>query len=195
MHISTLGAIYAGLTAAQTLVPALDFTDTLRAIKSYVLEKGLTPGGELAKSVGLDMVDANLLSVAVPHGMLAVDDPIMQRTKDRIERELHAPGSGIHRHLDDTYYGGGAWVLLALHLAWYYLESGDREAASALVDWVEQQANADLDLPEQVNTPMLDANFYDPWVKERGPIARPLLWTHAKCILVLRVGGLLNTII
>ena len=60
---------------------------------------------------------------------------------------------------------------------------------------MEQQANADLDLPEQVNTPMLDANFYDPWVKERGPIARPLLWTHAKFILVLRVGGLLDTII
>jgi GH15 family glucan-1,4-alpha-glucosidase len=192
VHISTLGAIFAGLSAAQKLVPVLNFTDTLRAIKDYVLEKGLTPGGELAKSVGLDRVDANLLSVAVPHGMLAVDDPIMQRTKGRIERELHAPGSGVHRHLEDTYYGGGAWVLLALHLAWYDIEAGAPEAACALVDWVEQQADADGELPEQVNTPMLDAYFYDPWVKERGPIARPLLWTHANYLLVLRTGGLLN---
>jgi len=192
VHISTLGAIFAGLNAAQTLVPGLDFTDTLRTIKGFVLERGLTPGGELAKSVGLDMVDANLLSVAVPHGMLAVDDPIMQRTKDRIERELHAPGSGVHRHLEDTYYGGGAWVLLALHLAWFYIETNEPAEASTLIDWVEQQATANYHLPEQVNTPMLDERFYDPWVKERGPIARPLLWTHANYILVLRAGGFLN---
>lgn len=192
VHISTLGAIYAGLQVAQNLIPTLDFKDTMQAIRTFVMEHGMTPGGELAKAVGLDMVDANLLSVAVPHGLFGVDSPVMQRTLGRIERELHASGSGVHRHLEDTYYGGGAWVLLALWLAWYYIESDHTTKAYALIEWAERQADIHHNLPEQVNTPMLDETFYVPWVEERGPIASPLLWTHAKYIIVLRAGKLLD---
>jgi GH15 family glucan-1,4-alpha-glucosidase len=184
IHVSTLGAIYAGLNSAQQLVPGLDLSDTSQQIRDFVLRHGLTPGGELAKSVGLDMVDANLLSVAVPHGLLSPDDPIMQRTVARIERELHAPGSGVHRHLEDVYYGGGVWVLLALWLAWYYLEKGDIHHADELTTWSESQADADCQLPEQVNAVMLAPRFYGEWVRRRGPIAHPLLWTHAKYLIV-----------
>jgi GH15 family glucan-1,4-alpha-glucosidase len=185
VHISTLGAIYAGLKAAQHLVPSLDFDDATRAIYEFVLTQGLTPGGELAKMVGLDMVDANLIGVAVPHRLLEPDDPIMQRTIARIERDLHAPQSGVHRHLQDVYYGGGAWVLLALWLAWYYLEVGDKRRAVELFKWAESQADDEHDLPEQVPEPMLaSVSHYDKWVKQRGPIAQPLLWSHAKYIIV-----------
>jgi GH15 family glucan-1,4-alpha-glucosidase len=184
IHISTLGAIYAGLVAAQRLVPHLELGSTAQAIRDFVLAHGLTPTGELAKSVGLDMVDANLLGVAVPYGLLSPTDPIMQRTVARIERELHAHHSGVHRHMEDVYYGGGAWVLLALWLAWYYLEAGNRAKADELIAWSEQQADANLDLPEQVNTVMLAPDHYDEWVKRRGEIAVPLLWTHAKYLIV-----------
>lgn len=186
VHISTLGAIFAGLQAAEALVPSLNYTETREAIRGYVQEHGLTPGGELAKSVGLDMVDANLLSVAVPHGLFAPDDPTMQRTVARIERELHPTGSGVHRHLEDTYYGGGVWVLLALWLGWYYAEVGARDKALALLEWAEAQADADGNLPEQVNTVMLAPDGYQPWVEQRGTIANPLLWTHAKYIILCR---------
>ncbi|MBI5670899.1 MAG: glycoside hydrolase family 15 protein [Chloroflexi bacterium] len=186
IHISTLGAIYAGLGAAHELLPELDFEATRQAIKAYVLDCGLTPGGELAKSVGLDMVDANLISAAVPHGLFAPDDPIMRRTIARIERELHAPGSGVHRHLEDTYYGGGAWVLLALWLAWYYAETGETDLARDLLAWAESQADAEGNLPEQVFPPGLEPAHYEPWIQRRGPIACPLLWTHAKYLIVRR---------
>ncbi len=186
LHISTLGAIYAGLQAAQRMVPSLDVGATARAIREFVLNQGLTPGGELAKSVGLDMVDANLISVAVPHGLLKPDDPIMQRTIARIERELHAPASGVYRHREDVYYGGGVWVLLALWLAWYYLEVGDGHRAEQLVAWAEDQADDEGNLPEQANSPMLAPAFYDEWVERRGPIAQPLLWSHAKYMIVHR---------
>jgi GH15 family glucan-1,4-alpha-glucosidase len=184
IHISTLGAIYAGLNAAQWMVPGLAQEHTPQQIRDFVLSHGLTPGGELAKSVGLDMVDANLLSVAVPHRLLIPDDPVMQRTAARIERELHAPASGVHRHLEDVYYGGGVWVLLALWLAWYYLETGDLQRADELITWSEKQADGDCQLPEQVNTVMLAPSSYATWVKQRGPIANPLLWTHAKYLIV-----------
>lgn len=185
IHISTLGAIYAGLVAAQKLVPDLDFSSTRQDIYDFVLAHGLTPSGELAKSVGLDMVDANLLGIAVPHGLLSPTDPIMQRTVARIERELHAPQGGVHRHLKDVYYGGGAWVLLALWLAWYYLEIGDVQQADALIAWSESQADIKLNLPEQVNTVLLAPNgHYEAWVNQRGQIANPLLWTHAQYMIV-----------
>jgi GH15 family glucan-1,4-alpha-glucosidase len=107
-------------------------------IRDFVLSRGLTPAGELAKSVGLDMVDANLISVAVPHGLLSPGNPVMRRTVARIERDLHAPGSGVHRHLEDVYYGGGTWVLLALWLAWYYLKAATCSAPA--IDRLERGA-------------------------------------------------------
>src|SRR5664279_3757338 len=64
VHISTLAAIFAGLAAAEKLIPGTDFSETKAEIRTFVLEHGLTPGGELAKSVGVNMVDANLLTVA-----------------------------------------------------------------------------------------------------------------------------------
>jgi GH15 family glucan-1,4-alpha-glucosidase len=195
VHLNTVGSIYTGLQAANRMLPDLKLDATLAAMKAYVLEKGLTPGGELAKSVGRDMVDANLLALAVPDGMFPPNDPLMRRTIERIERDLHAPKSGVHRHVEDVYYGGGAWVLLALWLAWYYAEAGEPDKALELFRWSEAQADAEGNLPEQVNTFMLAPAHYEPWVKMRGEIANPLLWTHAEYLIVrdrlLRAGMVL----
>ncbi len=185
VHTSTLAAIYAGLSAAQRLIPSLNTEATRAEIKSFILEHGLTPGGELAKSVGLDMVDANLLLAALPEdGLLQPDDPLMLRTVARIERDLLAEGHGVHRHRQDTYYGGGAWVLLGLWLAWHKTQIGDSARAHELVAWAKAHADANGYLPEQVNNAMLDPTFYDGWVKQRGEIANPLLWTHAEYLIV-----------
>ncbi len=185
VHVSTLAAIYAGLGAAQALVPRLDFAPTRQAIRRLILTQGLTPGGELAKSLGLDMVDANLLLAALPDfGLLAPDDPLMVRTVARIERDLLADGHGVHRHVEDTYYGGGAWVLLGLWLAWYDQQIGRDDQARSLTDWAEAHADPEGNLPEQVSDAMLDSSYYAGWVEQRGEIASPLLWTHAKFLLV-----------
>jgi GH15 family glucan-1,4-alpha-glucosidase len=185
VHISTIAAIYAGLNAAGRLVPRLNFQATRDEIRAFIMAHGLTPSGELAKSVGKDMVDANLLLAALPEGgFLDVNDPLMQRTIARIERDLVAEGHGVHRHLEDTYYGGGAWVLLGLWLAWHYLQAGNRSRAEQLIAWAEGHADEAGNLPEQVNDVMLDASYYDGWVKQRGEIANPLLWTHAKYLIV-----------
>ena len=187
IHISTIAAIYAGLGAAEALIPRLDLSTTRHAIKDFILTQGLTPGGELAKSVGRDQVDANLLLAALPdYGLLAPDDPLMLRTVARIERDLVAPGHGVHRHVEDTYYGGGAWVLLGLWLAWYYQQIGRDERAQELITWAESHADAEGNLPEQVKDVMFAPDYYDHWVDIRGNIASPLLWTHAKYLLVHR---------
>jgi GH15 family glucan-1,4-alpha-glucosidase len=187
VHTSTLGAIYAGLKAARQLVPHLNYDAVCEEIRAYVLEHCVTPTGELAKSAGIDMVDANLLTVALPHGMFALDDPLMLRTLQRIETDLCASTGGVHRHRDDVYYGGGAWVLLDLWRAWYYAELGQQEKAQAILTWVESTADIEGHLAEQVNSAMLAPDHYAPWVEERGEIANPLLWTHAMYMLVYRL--------
>ncbi|MBK8028921.1 MAG: hypothetical protein IPK17_05315 [Chloroflexi bacterium] len=185
MHVSTLAAIFAGLNAAEYLVPRLNFSAVKDAIQKFIFAQGITPGYELAKAVGLDMVDANLLLAALPDfGLLKPDDPLMQRTIARIERDLLAQGHGVHRHRADTYYGGGAWVLLGLWLAWYYTQIGQPERAQEILGWAEAHADADGNLPEQVKDVMFAPDFYEPWVQKRGEIAQPLLWTHAKYLLV-----------
>lgn len=185
IHISTLSAIYTGLGAAERLLPNTNYGAVRQAIRAFVLTTGLTPSGELAKSVGLDKVDANLLMAALPDGgMFAADDPIMQRTVARIERDVLAKGHGVHRYLGDTYYGGGPWILLGLWLAWYYTQVGRLEAARDLLHWAEAHADAEGNLPEQVNDMLLAPDYYERWVEWRGEIARPLLWTHAKYLIV-----------
>ncbi|MBK8033984.1 MAG: glycoside hydrolase family 15 protein [Chloroflexi bacterium] len=185
VHVSTLAAIFAGLNAAEYLVPRLNFSAVKDAIQKFIFAQGITPGYELAKAVGLDMVDANLLLAALPDfGLLKPDDPLMQRTIARIERDLLAQGHGVHRHRADTYYGGGAWVLLGLWLAWYYTQIGQPKRAQEILGWAEAHADSDGNLPEQVNDVMFAPDFYEPWVQKRGEIAQPLLWTHAKYLLV-----------
>ncbi len=187
VHVSTIAAIYAGLGAAEALVPRLGLSTTRQAIKDFILTQGLTSNGELAKSVGRDQVDANLLLAALPeYGLLAPDDPLMLRTVARIERDLVAQGHGVHRHVEDTYYGGGAWVLLDLWLAWYYQQIGRDDRAQELIAWAESHADAEGNLPEQVKNAMFAPDYYDQWVAIRGEIANPLLWTHANYLLVHR---------
>jgi GH15 family glucan-1,4-alpha-glucosidase len=47
------------------------------------------------------------------------------------------------------------------------------------LDWIEARADGDLNLPEQVAAPALFPERIDEWVARWGPVACPLLWSHA----------------
>ena len=96
---------------------------------------------------------------------------------------------GIHRYHDDTYYGGGAWLLLTAWLGWYYAEAGNTARAAVLRDWVAAQAMPDGALPEQVPQMLLAPEHYAGWVARWGEIARPLLWSHAMYLILESVLG------
>jgi GH15 family glucan-1,4-alpha-glucosidase len=87
---------------------------------------------------------------------------------------LVSPGGGVHRHLDDVYYGGGEWLLLTAFLG---LAEPDR--APDCLDWISAHATPEGDLPEQVQDHLLAPETYEPWVRKWGPPASPLLWSHA----------------
>jgi GH15 family glucan-1,4-alpha-glucosidase len=190
-HISTLAAVYGGLDAAsrwQFLSPALR-ADAARAadeIRDRVLDEGVHQG-HLSKWLGEDGLDASLVACATPFRLLTPDEPLMVETLNALEREL-AHG-GVHRYSDDTYFGGGEWLLLAAFLGWCYLEQGRVGDACSQLAWVAAQAEPNGDLPEQVTSHLLAPESYNEWVERWGPVATPLLWSHAMFVtLAVELG-------
>lgn len=87
---------------------------------------------------------------------------------------LVSPGGGVHRHLEDVYYGGGEWLLLTAMLG---LAEPDRGAER--LDWIAAHAAPDGALPEQSQDHLLHPESYGEWVERWGPPPSPLLWSHA----------------
>jgi len=146
-----------------------------------------SPGSQLRPprpSQQMQSVDASLLGVALPYRMLESGNPLFQGTVARIEADLRRPQGGVYRYLGDTYYGGGEWLLLAAWLGWFYAETGDRARAVELLDWVEAQADPDGHLPEQISDHLQSPRHYAEWVDRWGPVARPLLWSHAMHLIL-----------
>jgi GH15 family glucan-1,4-alpha-glucosidase len=87
---------------------------------------------------------------------------------------LRSPGGGVHRHLEDTYYGGGEWLLLTALLG---LAEPDR--AAECLEWIEAHAVENGGLPEQSQDHLLAPERFEDWAARWGPPASPLLWSHA----------------
>lgn len=182
VHVATLAAIAAGLRVAAGwpgVAPEVrsEAAQTGPLIERRVRSAGVH-GGHLVKWLGGTQLDASLLFCAVPYRLFAPEDPLMRATVAAMEEAGLAHG-GVHRHLADVYYGGGEWVLLAALLGSYYVAIGERERAERQLAWVVAQADAADHLPEQVSDHLLHPGSLGEWVDRWGPIARPLLWSHA----------------
>jgi len=133
--------------------------------------------GHLVKWLGGQDVDASLLFCAIPYGLFAPDDPLMIATVAELTRRLL--DRGMHRHLDDSFFGGGEWILLTALLGSFQAAVGDVDGARARLEWVMAQAAPNGDLPEQVSDHLLHPERFDEWRQRWGPVATPLLWSHA----------------
>lgn len=184
--VSTLAAIHAGLHSAAQLLAEDPVGDLARRtapmVRALVLERGVTEGHLIKQIDGQDVVDASLLWACVPfgeHGLLQPNDPIMRATAAKIGRDLLGGTGGVHRYRADTFYGGGEWMLLTALLGEYRLAAGDREGASRCREYVAAHADSRGDLPEQSSAAVLAPDRVQEWIALWGPVARPLLWSHA----------------
>jgi GH15 family glucan-1,4-alpha-glucosidase len=134
-------------------------------------------------------VDASLVGTFTPYRLLAPDHPVTLATISRIENDLWRPGGGVYRYLADTYYGGGEWLLLAAWLGWSLAEAGARDGALTLLGWVEAQADDKGHFPEQVSAHVLAPSYVSHWEAKWGPIAKPLLWSHAMYLILCEELG------
>jgi GH15 family glucan-1,4-alpha-glucosidase len=107
----------------------------------------------------------------------------------KVERSLVSPGGGVHRHLEDEYYGGGEWLLLTAMLGLAYVDYGRLDDARECLDWIERHARDDGDLPEQSQDHLLRPDRYQPWVEKWGPPPSPLLWSHAMYLRLCHALG------
>lgn len=190
VHPHTLAAIYGGLQAHSELT-GKDHQAVADRIRNQLLA-GAGQFGHFVKFPDSPAVDASLLGLAVPYSVADVDDPLMRKTVEYIEATiLH--NDGLHRYAEDSYYGGGAWVLLTAWLGWYYIELAQKcpdlkdelqQKIQACKTWVEENSQDGYALPEQIAENLNVSSYYSTWVERWGDIASPLLWSHAKYIIL-----------
>jgi GH15 family glucan-1,4-alpha-glucosidase len=183
VHPHTLAAIYGGLQAYDALLGQPVYANIAAGIRDFVLNEGAV-NGHFVKYLGTEMVDASLLGLATPYGLVSPEHPLMQATVARIESDLRPLTGGVRRYAQDTYYGGGQWLLLTAWLGWHYAQSGEKDRAKTLLDWVAAQADKNNYLSEQIAAELISPPHYQPWVDMRGPIANPLLWSHAMYLVL-----------
>lgn len=181
IHTYTLAAIYGGFKASSMLT-GVDYSSVLAKIKKCVFENAVSKG-HFTKYIGTDIVDASLLGLAVPYGFVEPDNPIMRATVDEIEKKLIGNG-GVRRNQNDTYYGGGEWILLTAWLGWYSVIIGDYAKAERAMQWVEEHADQADNLPEQVSGSLIAPIYYQHWTNMLGESAKTLLWSHAKYLIL-----------
>jgi len=195
--VSTLAAVYAGLHAASTLLGSDDgegrrATATIAAIEERVRRDGVRDGHLIKQLDGEDTVDASLLWACIPfgdHSLLRPNDPLMRGTVERIEADLIGKAGGVHRYRADTFYGGGEWVLLTALLGEYRAATGDATGARACHAFIEAQADVWGRLPEQTTAASFHPSRVGEWVDRWGPVACPLLWSHASYLSLMRIAG------
>lgn len=204
LHPYSLATTYGGLAAILELqkagvihLPESGITELLSNVKQFLLENSLADqrfakhilpsvdGASFSPDIHSG-VDASLLGLATPYNVFPLDDARICLTIETIEKDLWLNGGGVYRYKADVYYGGGEWILLAGWLGWYYTLAGQHAKASQLKRWIESTADAQGNLPEQVSEHLLAPAMRDHWIKEWGPVATPLLWSHAMYIILTR---------
>ncbi|HTT89192.1 MAG TPA: glycoside hydrolase family 15 protein [Acidimicrobiales bacterium] len=177
VHTSTLGCVYGGLSATAELLGRKTAAQKAEDLSEHILSQRRSYG-RFAKSNASSGVDASLLWLAVPFGVVGPGDPAMDATAAEIEQQLDLEG-GTRRYAADTYYGGGAWPLLTAWLGWYRARAGDLSTAQRCASWVEDRFDTPGHLPEQVAGEHRDPEAYRTWVGRWGPPAADLAWSHA----------------
>lgn len=194
-HVSTLGAIFGGLSAvgATGLLSTARATlaaETAHACRELVLARGVA-AGHLTKWVGTDDVDGSLPACIVPFGLLQPGEPLATETLRAVADHLDT-GGGVHRFREDVFYGGGQWPLLSALLGWNLARSGDTYGAVRHLVWVAQHADDAGELPEQASDELLHPDSRAEWVQRWGDVATPLLWSHGMYLILVDELGLIQ---
>ncbi len=211
-HSTTWAAIAKGLGDAGRLLNDKSAIDTSEDITKHLYD-GLRPDGAMLKFVpdgtthlsdnqppqrtgqaiagherigrplSSDAIDGSALLVLGSFGPFPPAHAIVSGTLRAIESSLVVDG-GVHRYLDDEYYGGGLWIVLAGALACAQANR-DPQRARTTRRWIESQTDRAGNLSEQTSSHLRRPESLEPWIERWGPPATPLLWSHAMYLLAV----------
>lgn len=203
IHAYSLATVFAAFNSMnslmdQLLIPSNEIPLRKRAmeVREFILThavsdgymcKHIKPSQQIKVSAPVIQsgVDSSMIGLVVPYQVFSPDDLVMQMTIAKIERDLLRPGGGVYRYRADVYYGGGEWILLTAWLGWHYARMGRIREAQVLQNWIERQMTSEGYLPEQVSEHLLAPDHYEAWLNKWGPIASPLLWSHAMYVILV----------
>ncbi len=183
VHPSTLACVYGGIEGINQFLKEKELSELSRDIRKFILSN-LTKNDLFPKYIGSDSVDSSLLWLSVPFSVVEPGHPGMKKTVKAIEEKLLKEG-GVRRYPEDTFYGGGQWILLTCWLAWYYVKIGKIQEAEQLFEWTVMQSDERGHLPEQVQTGTSDPDIVRKWEKRWGKVAKPLLWSHSMFLVLV----------
>ncbi len=181
-HLYSTASIYEGLRVGKEMLSRIDkdrYKETIEDI-NRILSKmkdailiNFVEEGALKRSVNDNLTDISVLSLVVPYHILDANDLLIEKTMEKIERDLHVQNGGYMRYAWDKYINGNPWIISILWVALYYVEKGDIVKAEELFDWVTNHADNMYFLPEQIDING-DKSI---WVTQ-------LSWSHAMYIIV-----------
>jgi len=182
VHTSTLACVYGGLVAAAKLLGDNGIAARAEEVQGVVLQRALRDG-RFEKSSASREVDASLLWLSEPFGLVDPSHPAAVQTAIEISERLEFEG-GVRRYPSDTYYGGGVWPVLNASLGWYHVSVGDFTAGRRQLDWIAAHFDDEGRLAEQFGGERRDPEKYREWVFRWGPPAKELLWSHAMFVIL-----------
>lgn len=182
VHTSTLASVHAGLVAASRLLGYHELREQADEVRARIMDDARQHGSFIKSSKNFD-VDASLLWLGDPFGVVKADDPLFVRTVRLIEERLELEG-GIRRYPSDVYFGSGAWPVLTASLGLQYLAAGELVDAARCRDWIADRIDAEGHLVEQLGGESRDPQNYHAWVDRWGLPAQDLTWSHSMYVVL-----------
>ena len=179
-HLYSTCSIYYALEVGREILKDIDECnhivceiDILQPKILDAIKREFIKDGQFVRSKNNFDTDISLLGVVTPFSVLNHNDDVVVKTVEKIENDLKLPNGGYLRYKSDNYLGGNAWIISTLWLSLYYIDSGDKNRARELFDFVTKHQDDKGFLAEQ-----LDRNTLKPaWIVG-------LSWSHALYVIV-----------
>lgn len=194
IHSFTVASVYGGLMGASEFTRLFGETylshkywEAAQRMKEAFIKYMYLDEGYFARMIKVEEgrvtytdknIDASLYSLFA-FGMFDVSDSMVESSMKAVVDNLWVKTDigGVARYIDDPYYRispdtpGNPWFITTLWVAFYHIETGDKEKALKLLHWV-----ADRTLPSGVLSEQLN-----PYTNEPISVS-PLTWSHATFI-------------
>ncbi|MEC0148336.1 hypothetical protein, partial [Paenibacillus alginolyticus] len=159
----------------------------LKAIRELVFASFIKEGRVISE-LGDTAIHGDILTAAIPFGMLGIEDRILIEALYKLEETLVS--KGVRFKAGDTFYGGCERSDLTCLLAWYYAKKGDTVRAKELLTHVESLRKENAKLYEVEASTAKEPLLLAYWCEHAG---EPPVSTWGGVLLELAQAALISS--